>query len=357
MPVRLGQGSTEAVLIRLLCKNEQRAMSFVEVICCRGAFGIVRSEMEFSFRIYPDGSTMIDIASPGLSDSDLSIAQQQQQHENDPLWYGVIDSIAHSSNATDDDQANGRIYAIEFSVVSWDHDLAHGAEMCCTGQISSHEGICGNFAEADDIPSVLAPFRLLPVPERSYTEPLRVQFFPLTPGEYRLDGCKVAEIGILSGVRVCLELFADGTLRGDVREKIYGSEFPLMGTWSRDQVQITRHHNTEDLDDCYEYEGTCALSGLRGTWKHRFMELADDPEEFGVFDFQVIEAKRVWSPPVHCDYPQPFQECTRLLLLSTLRAPHCAPRSLPNALWLRVLSFCDYSWFGSDVFRMSEQQD
>lgn len=330
-------------------------MSLVEVIRCRGAFGIVKSEKEFAFRIYPDGSTMVTIASVGAATGRFE--PQQQQLDDDPLWYAVVDSIAHRTSEHDADSTRGRTYEIEFSVASWDPELAHGEEMSCTGQISSHDGIHGSYTDGEDIPSVLTPFRLRSQSDWCYMEPLSAQFFPLTPGVYRLDGWKVAEIGILSGVTLHMELMEDGLVRGEVKEMIYGSKFPLMGSWVRDHLDFTRHHNSEDLGDCYVYQGTCALSGLRGTWNHRFEELADDPEEFGIFDFQVMEGKRVWSPAVHQDYPRPFQECSLLLLLSTLRAPANSWHVLPSAVWRRVLSFCDYYWFGGDVFCMSELQE
>lgn len=335
----------------------------IQVLRCEGAFGLVRTPHAFTFRVFPDMWMSVDVtplaAAVTVDSHEAPPPQQEQAHAQDqdqaeppqedtaPVTYTVLDARAQR------DDGMGNCFDIEFTLIRWSSGRFDSAVMKCVARMSPVDGVTGRFL---DLSQALTPedpgvdFKLaLSAAEAGVLEeqPLMQQLFPLTPGSYELQGCTLGGNGYMYECAVQIELLPDGVLRGTSRELLFPQECSLQGLWRRDQMSYMLQYRVNANSCTYVYFGWPILSGMRGSWQNANIAAREHPAESGVLEFRLVRCRRVWSEAAHLDYPLPFRQSVKLLLLASLRG--CAS-DLPSHLWREILSYCDYDWFGVDTF-------
>lgn len=344
----------------------------VELVSCRGAFGIIETPQDFFFRLYPDNSLAIKISrveSPVTSQSSSPVAvvesmnqdnQDEELKENDDedcVAYYAIDTSARKVHGGDGVisptgmRLVGVEYEVEFTVVRWDSERLDGMEMNCTARLSSIDGASGEYFDADDETEGWFDLSIMPATSsRAVTlKPLDTQLFPLTPGRYELWGCTLDDGGQVAEYVVQTELLPNGSVRGTAAELLYDEQYQLAGAWTREHLSYTQFFDMNDGVNCYMFEGAPTIAGIRGSWQNANPEFAQDSAECGFFDLHIVSCTRMWSTAVHRNYPLNFQQSTKMLLLSSLRAPARTTYAIPSALWCIILSYCGFDWFDEDL--------
>lgn len=334
----------------------------IQVLRCEGAFGLVRTPHEFTFHVFPDMWMSVDVAplAAAAASHEAPPPQREQAHgllneeaepqqvDAAPVTYTVLDARAQQ-----DDVAN--CFDIEFTLIRWSSGRFDSAVMKCVARLSPVDGVAGRFLDLSqeltpEDPGVDFTLALSAGADTEPTvmeQPLTQQLFPLTPGSYELRGCTLGGNGYMYECAVQVELLPDGVLRGTSRELLFPQECTLQGLWRRDQMSYMLQYHVNANSCTYVYFGWPILSGMRGSWQNANIAAREHPAESGVLEFRLVRCRRVWSDVAHLDYPLPFRQSTKLLLLASLRG--CAS-DLPSHLWREILSYCDYDWFGVDSF-------
>lgn len=340
-------------IIGACCGSLQSTMSVVE-LRCEGAFGFIWLPHAFTFHVYPDAGLLADVTwRNSLLSSQQEEGDQAPRHEEEEsiMYFVTGGSAQRVPDATE------LVFDVEFTVVHWDGVWLQRSLMKCAGRLSSARGLEGRFSHYHDVNAAEAStvFSLAPVscrPPRHLA--LQKQCFPLTPGLYELRGFVYGAESNTSYYVLEMQLLPDGHLVGTARDAAFPFEDKLTGTWTRDNMQCLLEYQEEDggmSSDSYVCAPT--LAGMRGSWQRLTTDSVsgtpdEDPDLHGWLEFRLERSQRQWWPSAHRDFPQPFQQITKLLLLASHRAPARSAYALPTAIWQHVLRYCDYDWFGHD---------
>lgn len=116
----------------------------------------------------------------------------------------------------------------------------------------------------------------------------------------------------------------------------------MIGKWTRSSITYDQEYIVRREIGIYEYAGALSTDGvvLRGDWRNAEARYAASRSEHGTFALAITSASRFWSPHSHLDFPRPFRQAVKYLLLCSART-----HALPGALWTHVLGFCHEKWF------------